>query len=90
MWKKVLASYSRCLTNFEASGKHNGHDFWNYCQNDRDVLYLELALAGSDTELRNFCAAGTVIPFGLDTSNIAGSGDNGSAAFFTTASNKTR
>ncbi len=40
IFKTTIKAYALCLTKFEASGKHNSHDFYNYCQGDIDVLYL--------------------------------------------------
>ena len=67
IWKDVLKVYQCALTKFEASGKHNTHDFYNYVQGDIDALYLFHWLQHLDyPELTAFCQEGNVIVGGLD------------------------
>lgn len=67
-WKDVVKMYSIYLRNWEASGKHNGHDFWQYCQGNLNVYYLHLWLCQlGNPEVSAYCAEGTILPFGVDS-----------------------
>lgn len=59
---------NKVLPNFEASGKHNGHDFYSYCNNNTDALYLHEKLKQlGNPELTAFCLEGNVLPGGFDS-----------------------
>lgn len=45
LFKRVIKEYAAIMVKFTASGKHNGHDFINYCNGNRNALYLHLMLA---------------------------------------------
>ena len=67
-WRDVVRLYSICVANWEASGKHNNHDFWRYCKNNVDVYYLHHWLKKiGNPNVSSFCAEGTVLPFGVDS-----------------------
>ena len=68
LFKQVRADYSKAMINFQASGKHNGADFFNYCKSDVNVLYLYYHLEQSQCpDIKEFMRAGAVIELGLDS-----------------------
>ena len=50
---------NRVNPNYEASGKHNQEEFFNYCNGDTDILYLHCWLNKlNNPELSSYCAEG--------------------------------
>ena len=68
IFKDVLREYAVVEPNYSASGKHNEHDYFMYCNGNTDVLYLHLALEVRNHEsLSQFCKEGYVLHNGLDS-----------------------
>jgi hypothetical protein len=69
-WRTLLKKYRSACERFESpSGQHSGRDFWQFCNNDTDVLYLRLSLENlGNPELNKFVAGGYVVSSGFDTS----------------------
>ncbi len=54
LWKECLKSYRLVNAKFNASGQHNGRDFWLFCETNTDVFYLYLTLKKvGNTELES-------------------------------------
>ena len=81
-FRNVRKDYAKALVKYEASGQHANHDFFNYCKNDADVLYLFLSLKrAGNPEISAFMQEGSEIRGGLDTSmgiNISRSSESSS------------
>lgn len=67
LFRDVMKQFSDMYRRFTNSGKHNNHDFWNYCQGKVDPLYLHLCLQKADTEILSFCAEGAEHDDGVDS-----------------------
>jgi hypothetical protein len=66
---EVQKVYAVCYKNFQASGQHNGHDFWLYSKSKLDVLYMYLWLMKIPRQdIRNFYQTGHEIEAGFDAS----------------------
>jgi hypothetical protein len=70
LFKEVLKLFKGSKENFEASGRHNTHDFAAYCYDDCNLLWLFDWLEFlNNPELTMFCAEGSIIDTGFDTAN---------------------
>ncbi len=70
LFKSVRRTYAdEGLPKYKASGKHNQHDFYNYCNGNIEV-HLSLEKIGSQ-ELNSFCGEGSTFIQG--TESIKGS-----------------
>jgi hypothetical protein len=69
LFKMLCRAYARVKPRYEASGRHNGKDFLDFCQKDKlDLLYFHIALETiNNPELSGYCLEGNVIDGGLDT-----------------------
>jgi hypothetical protein len=68
-WKALLKEFKVPKSNFESSGRHNQHDFANYCHGDINQLWLFDWLEQlGDVELTQFCDSTSVLDSGIDTS----------------------
>ena len=89
MWKSTLKNYSETLRKFEQSGKHNGHDFWLYCQDNSDILYLHLWLNKlNNPELTAFCSESHIINVGFDSTSAPSPSSAGGSSSNSSRSNK--
>jgi hypothetical protein len=65
--KEVVELYAPALNNKNRSG-FNDPDIWSYCQNNIDVLYLDLWLQKLDNpQLQRFCTEGAELPHFFDS-----------------------
>ena len=69
LWKDLLKAFRVPMEKFESSGRHNGHDFANYCYGDTNMLWLFDWLEKlGNVELTAFCAETSILPGGgVDT-----------------------
>jgi hypothetical protein len=68
MFKSVRNDYAKVMKDYQKSGQHNSHDFFNYCNGKIDILYLHCWLQKiGDPELTSFCSEGSEISQGIDT-----------------------
>lgn len=69
IFMNVKKSYSEAKRRFHASGQ-NGNDFFEFCGNDCDVLYLHHWIVKlGNPDLTTFCESGSIIPAGFDSSS---------------------
>jgi hypothetical protein len=67
MFWEVQKAYASSYKNFQASGQHNGHDFWLYSNGRLDVLYMHhWLLKIPRQDLRSFVQTGHEINAGFD------------------------
>ena len=67
-FKHVLKEYRVVESRYMASGHHNAHDFWNYCQGNTDVLYFHVMLSRcSNISFVGFCRESNIISAGVDS-----------------------
>ena len=73
LFKMLCRGYAKIKPRYEASGRHNGKDFLDFCQKDKlDLLYLHLSLESiNNPELSGYCLEGNVLDGGLDTAESA-------------------
>lgn len=71
MFKTLCRAYARVKPRYEASGRHNGKDFLDFCHSSQlDLLYFHLSLeCMNNPELTGYCLEGNVLHGGLDTSD---------------------
>lgn len=61
-FNNVVRQYANIIPKYTASGQHNQHDFFSYCLENVNALYLHLKLKSlGNPELNSFCAEGTVV-----------------------------
>lgn len=93
-FKAVRRAYATALIKYEASGQHSNDDFFKYCLNDADVLYLYFALQkAGNPEISAFMQEGSVIRGGLDTSmglNSSSDSDRSSKSSKRSSNNETQ
>lgn len=59
LFNSTIRQYAPISIKFTASGKHNQHDFFNYCHGNLNVLYLHLKLEKlGNPELNSYCNEG--------------------------------
>ena len=65
----LCRAYARVEPRYEASNRHNGTDFLDFCQKVKlGLLYFHIALETiNNPELSGYCLRGNVIDGGLDT-----------------------
>jgi hypothetical protein len=69
LWEDLSKRYASAAKKWGISGTGNELSFWNFCRGDIDVLYLRMVLnASGDIALKTYCAEGSEIDGGLDTS----------------------
>ena len=70
LFNTVIKEHAFIANKYSASGQHNEHDFFLYCQGNVNALYLHLKLKqAGNSELNSYCAEGAEIQGGLDTSS---------------------
>ncbi len=55
IFKDIRKDYAEASRRYELSGRHNEHDFFNYCNGDLNVLYLLLVLMANAENLSLLC-----------------------------------
>ena len=59
LFNAVIRQYAFIAVKYTASGKHNQHDFFNYCLGNVNALYLHLKLEKlGNPELNSYCSEG--------------------------------
>lgn len=67
-WRLLLKAFRQPMQNYEASGRHNSHDFAHYCHNDVNMLWLFDWLNKLDNpEFSKFCTTTCILDNGFDT-----------------------
>ena len=71
LFKFICKAYAIVKPKYEASGRHNGKDFIDFCHTHQlDLLYFHLALESiNNPELTGYCLEGNVLHGGLDTAD---------------------
>ena len=71
LFKSICKAYAIVKPKYEASGRHNGKDFIDFCHTHQlDLLYFHLALESiNNPELTGYCLEGNVLHGGLDTAD---------------------
>ncbi len=71
-YREVVQLYKKAYQNYMSSGFHERRDFWLFCNNRTDLLYLHIAIEATHNEqVLEFMSSGAVIEGGgVDTRRV--------------------